>query len=330
MGILVSFLAIVALFLTVLVGIDGLGLRWLFGAAIPYAAAAVFLCGFVAKVLGWARSPVPFAIPTTCGQQKSLPWIKQSKIENPSTTFGVIVRMALEVLAFRSLFRNTKAEIHDGKLTYQSTKWLWAIGLAFHYSFLIVVLRHMRFFLEPIPGFVLVLNKVDGFLQFPVPEFYTTTLLFLGAVTYLFARRVVSPQLRYISLLNDYFPLFLLLAIGLSGFWLRHVEKIDVSAVKAMVMSLLVLSPRPAESLGAVFYAHLFFVSTLLAYFPFSKLMHMAGVFMSPTRNLTANTREVRHVNPWNHPVAVHTYEEYEDEFRERMRDAGLPLEKES
>ena len=56
----------------------------------------------------------------------------------------------------------------------------------------------------------------------------------------------------------------------------------------------------------------------------------MAGVFMSPTRNLTANTREVRHVNPWNHPVPVHTYQEYEDEFRERMRDAGLPLEKES
>jgi nitrate reductase gamma subunit len=330
MGILVSFFAVVALFLAVLVGIDGLGLRWLFGAAIPYAAAAVFLGGFVAKVLGWARSPVPFAIPTTCGQQKSLPWIKQAKLENPSTTLGVIGRMALEVLAFRSLFRNTKAEIRDGKLSYLSDKWLWGISLAFHYAFLVIVIRHMRLFMEPIPGFVLAITKVDGFLQFPVPEFYATTLVFLGAVTFLFARRVASPQLRYISLLNDYFPLFLLLGIGLSGFWLRHVEKIDVSAAKEMVMSLLFLSPKPAQSLGAVFYAHLFLVSTLLAYFPFSKLMHMAGVFLSPTRNLTANTREVRHVNPWNQPVHVHTYEEYEDEFRERMRDAGLPLEKES
>jgi nitrate reductase gamma subunit len=188
----------------------------------------------------------------------------------------------------------------------------------------------MRLFMEPIPGFVLATTKVDGFLQFPVPEFYATTLVFLGAVAFLFARRVFTPQLRYISLLNDYFPLLLLLAIGLSGFWLRHVEKIDVSAAKEMVMSLLVLSPKPAQSLGSVFYAHLFFVSTLLAYFPFSKLMHMGGVFLSPTRNMTANTREVRHVNPWNRPVSVHTYEEYEDEFRERMRDAGLPLEKES
>jgi nitrate reductase gamma subunit len=97
-----------------------------------------------------------------------------------------------------------------------------------------------------------------------------------------------------------------------------------------MAMSLLRLSPQPADGLGVVFYAHLLLVCTLLAYFPFSKLVHMGGIFLSPTRNLTANSREVRHVNPWNAPVPVHTYAEYEDEFRERMREAGLPLEKEA
>ena len=86
MGIIVAFLAVAALFLTALIGVDGLGLRWLFGVAIPYTAAAIFVVGFISKVISWARSPVPFAIPTTCGQQKSLPWIKQAKIENPSTT----------------------------------------------------------------------------------------------------------------------------------------------------------------------------------------------------------------------------------------------------
>ncbi len=330
MGILVSFLAVIALFLAVLVGVDGLGWRWLFGAAVPYAAAALFLGGFVARVLGWAKSPVPFAIPTTCGQQKSFSWIKQSKIENPSTTLGVIVRMALEVFAFRSLFRNTKTQLSDGKLSYASNKWLWAAGLAFHYSFLVILIRHLRLFMEPVPGFVLSLATVDGFLQLGLPAVLATSMVFVAAVTFLLLRRVTSPQLRYISLATDYFPLFLLLAIGVSGLWLRHVTKIDVPAVKGMVLSLLQLSPKPAESLGTLFYAHLFFVSALLAYFPFSKLMHMAGVFLSPTRNLAANTREVRHVNPWNHPVAVHTYDEYEEEFRERMRDAGLPLEKES
>jgi hypothetical protein len=37
----------------------------------------------------------------------------------------------------------------------------------------------------------------------------------------------------------------------------------------------------------------------------------------------------VRHVNPWNYPVKVHTYEEYEDDFRVKMKNAGLPVEKE-
>ena len=33
-------------------------------------------------------------------------------------------------------------------------------------------------------------------------------------------------------------------------------------------------------------------------------------------------------MNPWNYPVKVHTYEEYEDEFREKMIGVGLPVDK--
>jgi hypothetical protein len=57
--------------------------------------------------------------------------------------------------------------------------------------------------------------------------------------------------------------------------------------------------------------------------------MHLGGVFMSPTRNLPNNSREVHHVNPWNYDVKVHTYAEYEDEFRDVMKKAELPLDKE-
>ena len=77
-----------------------------------------------------------------------------------------------------------------------------------------------------------------------------------------------------------------------------------------------------------MFYLHLFLVCVLLAYFPFSKLMHMGGVFLSPTRNLRADSRAERHVNPWDYPVKVHPYDEYEDEFREKMKAAGVPVER--
>jgi nitrate reductase gamma subunit len=330
MRILVPLVAVLALVAIAAVGAGELGWVRLFGVVVPYAAAALFLGGTVARVTGWARSPVPFRIPTTCGQQKSLPWIRQPQIENPSTTAGVVARMALEILAFRSLFRNTRTELRDGKLSYESSKWLWAAALAFHWGMLVVLLRHLRLFMDPVPGFVLAIARVDGFMVLGVPVVYASTAVFIAAVAFLFVRRLVSPPIRYISLAADWFALFLLLGIGLSGAWLRHVSKIDVPAAKAAVMGLLHLAPQAPAQVGALFYGHLFLVSVLLAYFPFSKLVHLGGVFLSPTRNLRANSREFRHVNPWNAPVHVHTYAEYEDEFRDRMRDAGIPLEKEA
>ncbi|HAP67861.1 MAG TPA: menaquinol oxidoreductase, partial [Nitrospinae bacterium] len=86
--------------------------------------------------------------------------------------------------------------------------------------------------------------------------------------------------------------------------------------------------PVIPEGLGIIFYIHLFLVCTLFIYFPFSKLVHMAGVFMSPTRNLANNSRIQRYVNPWNYDVKVHKYSEYEEEFREKMKKAGIPVEK--
>ncbi len=112
------------------------GLTSLFGVWIPYFAVVVFLLGFIYRVFTWAKSPVPFRIPTTSGQQKSLPWIQQNKLDNPSSLLGTLGRMALEVLLFRSLFRNTKAEVNEGgKVAYGSAKWLWLGGIVFHWSF---------------------------------------------------------------------------------------------------------------------------------------------------------------------------------------------------
>ncbi|MBU0480497.1 MAG: sulfate reduction electron transfer complex DsrMKJOP subunit DsrM [Proteobacteria bacterium] len=313
------------------VGVMLPGGRTLFGVVFPYLALAIFIIFFIAKVVGWAKSPVPFRIPTTSGQANSLPWIKQNKLDCPSTTAGVIGRMVLEIFAFRSLFKNTRAEIHEGpKLAYGSSKFLWLFGIMFHYSFLLIVLRHLRLFTDPIPAFVHALEFGDGFLQVGAPTLYITDLVFIGALTFLFLRRLVLPAIRYISLPADYFPLFLILGIGITGVLMRYFVRVDVVSIKMLTHGLATFQPVISENVSGLFFVHLFLVASLLAYFPFSKLMHLGGVFLSPTRNLANNSRMVRHINPWNDPsIKPHSYASYEDEFREFMVDAGLPVDKE-
>ena len=327
---LVSLIAVLLLAAIAYAGASVPAMRFLFGVVIPYAAFLIFVVGMVVRVLKWASSPVPFRIPTTTGQQKSLPWIKHSIIESPSTGLGVIVRMALEVLFFRSLFRNLKTQVGDGKqVTYGEAKWLWAAGLAFHWSFLIILVRHMRFFIEQVPAAIIMIEGLDSFLQVGAPLFYMTDAVILASVTYLFIRRIGIPQVKYISLIADYFPLFLILGIAVTGVLMRYFTKTDIVSVKILAMGLISFKPAVAETIGPMFFTHLFLLSVLFAYFPLSKLVHMGGVFMSSTRNLANNSRMKRHVNPWNYPVHVHTYEEYENDFREKMKGAGLPVEKE-
>jgi len=327
MNILVALAAVGGLFLIGMLG--GMGMGWLFGIVIPSAAFLLFIVGMVMKVLGWSKSDVPFRIPTTSGQQKSLDWIEQDRTDNPFTTLQTLGRMALEVLFFRSLLRNTKAEMVGGRrLAYRTELALWLGGLVMHWSFLIILVRHLRFMTQPVPGWVTFLERADGFLQIGLPAVFITTVTFLVAVTYLFVRRITNPQVRYISLVGDYFPLLLLLGIGLSGVWMRHFGKVDLTSIKEMMLGIIHFSPVTPEGISPVFYGHLFLVSALLAYFPFSKLTHMAGIFLSPTRNMANNNRAVRHINPWNYPVKTHPYEEYEEEFRDKMVGAGIPVEK--
>jgi nitrate reductase gamma subunit len=192
------------------------------------------------------------------------------------------------------------------------------------------------------------LESLDGLLEmgiapfpgFTLPGIMISGFVLLAALTFLFLRRLLSQQVAYISLPSDYFPLFLIIAIATTGVFMRYVGSfmqylfkmdvltVELSKVKALALGLVTFQPSIPEGIGAIFYIHLFLVCVLIAYFPFSKLLHFAGIFLSPTRNLSNNNRFVRHINPWDYPVKVHTYEEYEEEFRDKMVEAGLPVEK--
>jgi nitrate reductase gamma subunit len=326
MNAFVSLAAVAALTVIALIGASA-GMGVLFGVIIPYAAIALFLVGFVVKIVTWGKAPVPFRIPTVAGQAQSLDFIPQQKLESPSTGMQVFFRMVLEILFFRSLFRNTRADMKPGpRIVYGADKLLWAAAMLFHWAFLIIWIRHLRFFTEPVPFWVAGLDGLDSFFEVTVPALYLTDVLILVGLGWLLLRRFIEPQVRYISLASDYFPLFLLFGVVLSGVFLRYLTKTDIVAIKELGMGLLGFSFAVPDGIGPQFYVHLFLVCVLIGYFPFSKLMHLGGVFLSPTRNLANNNRMVRHVNPWNPEVKIHEFSDWKEHFKEEIAEAGYEL----
>ncbi|MDR2162299.1 MAG: sulfate reduction electron transfer complex DsrMKJOP subunit DsrM [Desulfovibrio sp.] len=277
---------------------------YLCGVVLPLSALAVFLVGCGGRILLWTASPLPFPLALTGGQQKSLDWIRASRLEAPPGPFWAACRVAVEVLSFRSLLRNSRALLApSGGLVYRPDPRLWLAALVFHYALLLIALRHLRLALEPAPRGITLLQSLDGFFQVGFPRLFVSEVCFLLALAFLLGRRLWDARLRFLSLPGDYFPLLLLAALAATGLFLRHGGQGDAAAAKAFVLS--IVSLRPAAPVGGspALFAHLACFSALLFCFPFSKLMHMAGVFLSPTRTMPNNSRQRRHPNPWNQPA---------------------------
>lgn len=224
-----------------------------------YLAILLFAGGLAYRINAYARTPAPLKIPTTPA---------------PVTNGGVVLRMTREVLFFESLFK--------------SNLWTWALGWLFHMSLALVLIRHLRYFTEPVWSWV-------AFIQ---PFGIYASLLMVVALAGLLARRLFVERIRYISTPSDNLMLLLLLLIALSGLFMKFITHTDIVGVKTFALGLarFGLQPLPAD---AALYLHLFMVAVLLIIFPFSKLLHAPGVFFSPSRNQADNPREKRHLSAW-------------------------------
>jgi nitrate reductase gamma subunit len=224
-----------------------------------YAATVVLVLGLAYRIWGYLRVPAPLKIPTTPA---------------PTTRGGVAMRLAREVVLFESLFK--------------ANLWLWACGWLFHAGLLLVLLRHLRYFTEPVWGWVALLQPFGVYAGFALA----------AGLAGLWARRIFVARVRYISTPSDHLMLALLLAIAVSGLAMKYVAHTDIVAVKAFMLGLLYFDwqPLPADP---VLYAHLALVAALMLVFPVSKLLHAPGLFFSPSRNQVDDSREHRHLAPW-------------------------------
>jgi nitrate reductase gamma subunit len=229
-----------------------------------YFATLVFVVGTLYRISVYTRTPAPLKIPTTPA---------------PITTGGVVLRMMREVFLFESLFK--------------ANLWTWGLGWLFHASLALVLLRHLRYFTEPVWAWVVFIQPFG---------MYAGITMVLG-VAGLWARRIFVERIRYISTPSDHLMLALFLAIGVSGLVMRFVVHGDVIGVKGFMLGLMHFVPLYSDgqalpsSIGL--YVHLSLVAVLLMIFPISKLLHAPGLFFSPGRNQADNPRDKRHISGW-------------------------------
>ncbi|MEJ2213031.1 MAG: respiratory nitrate reductase subunit gamma [Gammaproteobacteria bacterium] len=228
-------------------------------AALFYAATAILIAGLAKKIMQFAKTPAPLKIPTTPA---------------PTTQTGVVLRMFREVAFFESLFK--------------ATKWTWLFGYLFHIALFLVLLRHLRYFINPVPMPIEIVQPFGMYGGFAM----------VAGLFGLWARRFLVDRVRYISAASDHLILMLLIGIGISGLLMTFGVHTDVVAVKSFFIGLMTFSwsELPADTLLII---HLSLVAALMIIFPFSKLLHVPGVFFSPSRNQVDNPREQRHVADW-------------------------------
>jgi len=225
-----------------------------------YAAAATLAVGVAHKCWVYARTPQPLKIPIPPA---------------PTTRRGVVLRLLMEVVLFRSLFR--------------SNKWIWLFGWLFHVALLAVLARHLRYFTEPVWAWVALIQPFGLYAGFAM----------LAGLGGLWARRFLVDRVRYISSPSDHLMLALLAAIAASGLAMKYLAHTDIVALKAFFLGLMAFDWQPLPADPALL-VHLALVAALMIVFPVSKLLHAPGVFFSPSLNQVDDARERRHTAGWS------------------------------
>ena len=224
-----------------------------------YTATAILVFGLAYRIRKYIKTPAPLKIPTTPA---------------PTTKAGVAFRMIKEVTIFESLFK--------------SNKWIWLFGWMFHFGLFLVLLRHLRYFTDPVWWWVELLQPFGKYAAF----------VMLAGLGGLLLRRIVVDRVRYISAPSDYLMLLLIIGIGATGVLMTFVTHTDIITLKSYLLGLMVFDIRTMPT-DPVLVIHLSLVILLMVIFPISKLLHAPGVFFSPTRNQVDNPREQRHIAPW-------------------------------
>jgi nitrate reductase gamma subunit len=146
---------------------------------------------------------------------------------------------------------------------------------------LAIIIGHLRLYQEPTWLWSLLKLDSAGVESFALYAGGVAGIVFTAAILGLLFRRF-NGIIKTISVPEDYIILALLLSIGVSGLYMRFFAGLSVPQLQQYITGLLAFRITLTPSvLNPFFVIHYLIVQSFLIYFPFSKLAHIAGSFIT-------------------------------------------------
>ena len=223
---------------------------------LPYISVAVLTIGLLYRIGRWASGRVVHNITLTSA---------------PTTQAGALADIATEAVLFRSLYKADKS--------------LWGGSWIMHMSLFMILGGHVMGI-----GFLGLQFYYIGLTSAHTSEYLSNLLgtsfgvLVLLGLMYLLYRRLTINEVKLVSAPSDYLHLIMLIAIVTAGNLMRFVPEwgIHYEPVRDYVANLLTLTPITPDMEvmhKPMFAIHLLLVQILMMYLPFSKLLHIPGMF---------------------------------------------------
>jgi nitrate reductase gamma subunit len=200
----------------------------------------------------WTKTPQPGAI---------------TLFPAPKPGGGTFWNVIKESLLFPSLFKGDKM--------------LWSFAWIFHATLALIVVGHIRVFTDfPKLWAALGINAdrmsaISGGAAGLIIMFFAILLLL---------RRASINRVREVTNFSDILALLLVVAILVTGNWMRFGEHFDLATTRVYFYQLFTFS-LAASSLptAGMFLVHFLLAQVLIMFIPFSKIMHFGGIFFTQT-----------------------------------------------
>lgn len=223
---------------------------------LPYISVSVLTIGLLYRLGRWASGRIVHNITLTPA---------------PTTQAGAMVDIATEAILFKSLYKADKS--------------LWSGSWIMHMSLFAILGGHVMGI-----GLLGLQFYYIGLTGEATSEYLSNLLgtsmgvVVLLGLLYLLYRRMSINEVKMVSAPSDYLHLLMLIAIVTAGNIMRFVPEwgIHYEPVRDYVAHLLTFSaitPDMEVMHKPVFVVHLLLVQILFMYLPFSKLLHIPGMF---------------------------------------------------